>query len=174
MDFHFEAAVEVSFAEDLSYTDVAPLLDALSETAIFRVRTSRVGWSGPAAGGPELGLIITAAGAVGASAFAKTFCEELAKDVYRGVRAGINAAARRLRSKAEPRAVVPLVIEVGAIRLCLGSLVQEEPAAGEWTDAWLIERLREAQAIVDASPDLAEADPPFRSIEVQTCDHWLR
>jgi hypothetical protein len=174
MEFDFDAAVDVQFAEDLSYTEVAPLLDAFAQTSIFNVRAGRVGWSGPAAGGPELGIVITAAAAVGASVFAKTFCEELAKDAYKGVRAAMNALVRRLRDKPAPRAVVPLVIEVGAIRFCLGSMVHEDPAPDEWTDEWLLARLAEAQAILDASPEPVDAERPFPTIDVPVCDHELR
>jgi hypothetical protein len=45
-----------------------------------------VAWSGPAAGGPEVGIILTAVLAAGgvtaAASFAKSFGEELGKDVY--------------------------------------------------------------------------------------------
>ena len=53
MEFDWDAAVEVAFAEDLTYADVSPILDAFAQTRVFTVRGSRVGWSGPAAGGPE-------------------------------------------------------------------------------------------------------------------------
>jgi hypothetical protein len=176
MDFDFEAAVDVGFAEDLSYSDMAPVLDAFGVTSVFRVNTSRVGWSGPAAGGPEIGIVLTAVAAVGGAAFAKTFCEELAKDAYKAVRSALIGIVRQLRER-DPetvRAVVPLSIRVGDVNICIGgSLHEPDHTDDEWTDEWLLERLRQAQAIVDAEfgrqyptdgPPIGPRDP---------CEHWL-
>src|SRR6266508_1247041 len=99
VEFDFEAAVDVAFAEDLNYHDMAPVLDAFGATGVFRVYGTRVGWSGPAGGGPEIGIILTAVLGVGAAAFAKTFCEELAKDSYKAVRAALVGVVGHLRNR---------------------------------------------------------------------------
>jgi hypothetical protein len=176
VEWNYEARVEVQFAEDLLHSDVAPLLDALSSTSVFEVRSSRVAWSGPAAGGPEVGLILAAVATIGGAAFAKTFCEELAKDAYGGVRSGVIRVVKRLRERRDRRAIVPLVIEVGTMRFCLGSHLEQLPDPREWTDEWLVERLREAQVIVDAAPSLTDPQPrePETIGPVGPCEHWLK
>ncbi len=176
-EWDFEAGVEVRFAEDLTFDEVSPLLDALAKTPIFTVRASRYGWSGPAAGGPEVGLVVVAVAAVGGAAFAKSFCEELGKDAYRAVRTAIISIAKRLRAR-EPearRAIVPLVIEVGNVRICFGSTLDEQLTSDEWSDEWLVERLRQAQAIVNVQSALgSEVAGILEGVETDPCEHWLR
>jgi hypothetical protein len=177
VEFDFDAAVEVAFAEDLTYDDMAPVLDAFGPTGVFRVNGTRVAWSGPAGGGPEIGIILTAVLGVGAAAFAKTFCEELAKDSYKAVRVALVGVIRHLRNR-DPetvRAVVPLSIHIGDVFVCIGgSLPEPDHPADEWTDEWLIERLREAQAIVDA--ELGRERPTTRQPigPSDPCEHWLK
>jgi hypothetical protein len=154
VEFDFDADVGVLFFEDLTYPEVAPLLDALAGAGVFRVRASRDGWSGPAAGGPEVGLIVTAALAVGAAAFAKTFAEELAKDSYKAVRAAIGRLARRLRERQaeQRRAVQAVVLDIAGLRFFLGHFLHDPADPDEWSEAWMVLRLRRAQAAIDALP----------------------
>lgn len=79
MDWNYDAAVELDFAEDLTYSDVAHLLDAFAATPIFSVRTKRDAWTGPMAEGPDWILLINVVLGAGGISFAKTICEELAK-----------------------------------------------------------------------------------------------
>jgi hypothetical protein len=181
MEFDFDASVEVRFAEDLTYEDVAPVLDGFARAGVFQVRASRVGWSGPAAGGPEIGIIVEAAVAavatVGAAAFTKSFCEELGKDSYKLVRTALLAAVDRLRSRnpEEVRAVVPLAIRIGNVEICIGgSLHEPGRLSDEWSDAWLVEHLKRAQKIVDAE---LGREPKKRDDEPvggkYPCSHWI-
>lgn len=175
MDFDYDTGVEIGFAEDLTYQDMAPLLDAFGATSVFRVQGSRVGWSGPAAGGPEVAIVLTAAAAVGGAAFAKGFCEELGKDTYKAVRSAMIAVVRRLRER-DPdklRAVVPLVIEVGDVSICIGGSLHEPSQPGDWTDEWLRERFRQAQAIVEAElgRERPTAGQPIGPRD--PCEHWV-
>jgi hypothetical protein len=173
-EFDFETAVEIRFFEDLTYRDVAPALDAFADTTVFNVRGNRDGWSGPAAGGPEIGLIITAIATVGGAAFVGSFFSELGKDAYRGVRAAILATVHRLRSRERRRAVVALAIHVQNVSVCFGSVLDEElrdeaAADDEWTDDWFVARLREAQTFVDRYG--SNRDEP---LDDRDCRHWLK
>jgi hypothetical protein len=167
-DFGLDAAVEVRFFEDLKYGDVAPVLDALADTSIFNVRATRDAWSGPAAGGPEVGLIVAAVGGIVAAGF----FGELGKDAYKGVRTAILAVVRRLheRRPEKRRAVVGLAIHVRDVSVCFGPILDREPLPEEWTDEWFVERLQEAQLIFDrrgfkeGAPDADNRD----------CDTWLK
>jgi hypothetical protein len=169
MSHDYTAAVALDFAEDLTYAEVAPVLDALAATAIFRVRASRVAWSGPAGGGPEVGLILTAIASGGAAVFAATFCSELAKDAYKGARAAVLAVVRSLRDRQpeDRRAVVGFSIRILTIEICVGPLLDDEPGPDDWTDEWLVERLLKAQAIVDQGGE-RRSDPGVG------CDHWVK
>ena len=177
MEFDYDAAVEVGFAEDLTYGEVAPLLDALSLTRAFTVRASRVGWSGPAAGGPEVGLVLEIAAGIGLGTFAKTFCEEFAKDAYREVRSALLTVVRRLRDKkpADRRAVVGLQITCIDVRVCIGPPLDAMPAPGDWTDEWLVDHLRAAQALIDDAAGLATLRAQQAEVTGPTgpCDYWL-
>jgi hypothetical protein len=178
MEFDHEAGVEVRFAEDLTYVEVAPLLDALAATPIFTVRATRVGWSGPAAGGPEVAVFLAAAAAAGAGVFLASFCAELGKDAYRGVRAAVGAVMKKLREREpeERRAVVPLVIVVGEVRICVGRMFHQDPAPDEWSDEWFLERLRRAQEIVDRAGSLTvkrSIPPGHTPDEFDPCEFWL-
>jgi hypothetical protein len=152
------AAVEVRHAEDLSHTDVTPLLEALTASGVWRVRSERVAWSGPAAGGIDVGLLVTTALAGGGLLFAKTFMEELARDAYAGVRSAIRGLAVALRDRAgkpsRVRASVPVAIEVGAVRFYFGSLLEHRGDPDEWSDPWFLQRLVAAQAIVEGVPEV--------------------
>jgi hypothetical protein len=177
MEFDFDAMVEVRFAEDLKYEDVAPLLDGFADAGVFNVRASRIAWSGPAAGGPEIGLIIEVAVAtvttLGVAAFTKSFCEELGKDTYRLARMALLGAVDRLRNRnpEEVRAVVPLSIHIGSVHVCIGGSLHEPRHPDEWTDDWLVARLQEAQRIVDAELGRERGDEPIGPDD--PCAHWL-
>lgn len=174
MELNYDAAVEVGFAEDLRHSDVAPLLDALADTPIFAVRSQRLASSGPAGGGPELGLVLTAVAAAGGIAFAKTFCEELSKDTYKAVRAAVIGVVRRLKARdpEEVRAIIPFTIRVGNVTIWIGGSLQEPESRSErWNDEWLLARLAEAQRIVEAEFDPAKDVPTVPDTEH---DHWLK
>ena len=155
MSTDFDTEIDVRIAEDLTHSDVAPLSDALAPAA-FRIRVTRHAWSGPAAGGPDIGLWITVSGAIAGGWFAKVFVEELAKDVYRSARAAVCSIARGLRARSPEsvRADIPLTIEAGALRFYFGSSLHDDPEAGEWTDEWFVLRLRRANAAIEAVPSL--------------------
>jgi hypothetical protein len=178
VDFDYEAEVEIGFAEDLTYGEVAGLLDAFAATRVFTVRASRVGWSGPAAGGPEIGLALEIAAGIGLGVFAKTFCEELAKDSYKAVRAALLALVSRLRDKdpEERRAVVGLQIVVGDVRVCIGPLLKAEPTSEDWTDEWLLERLRRTQEIVEDTAAVAALKAQEAEVvgPKNPCEYWLK
>lgn len=175
MEFDYEAAVEVAFAEDLSYADVAPILDAFAATPVFTVRGTRVGWSGPAAGGPEIGVILSAIATVGGAAFVGTFCAELAKDAYKGVRTAILGVVRHLRDQ-DPemrRAVVGLSIHVQQVKICIGPVLESEPTPHQWTDEWFVEQLLRAQAIIDERGGDARGRNPGIVGPEGDCEDWL-
>jgi hypothetical protein len=168
-EFDYAAAVEVRFFEDLTFRDVTPILDSFAETSIFNVRASRDGWSGPAAGGPEIGLIITAISAAGGAAFVASFFSELGKGVYKSVRAAILAAVRKVHDNNRRRAVIGLSIRVRNVSVCFGPLLERQRGEDEWTDDWFVKRLREAQALLDKY----DADPSEPSDD-RDCRHRLR
>jgi hypothetical protein len=175
MDFDYDAGVEVAFAEDLTYADVAPVLDAFSKTRVFTVRASRVGWSGPAAGGPEIGVILTAIAGVGGAAFVGAFCAELAKDTYKGVRSAILGVVRRLRDQdpEKRRAVVGLSIHVQQVKICIGPILESEPTSDQWTDEWFVERLLRAQAIINDRGGTPRVPDPELIGPEGDCEDWL-
>lgn len=174
MESDHTAEVEVGFAEDLSYSDVAPILDAFAATPIFTVRGKRVAWSGPAAGGPEVGIVLTAIATVGGGAYVATFCAELAKDTYKAVRAAIIGVVRGLRDQ-DPerrRAVVALSIRVQQVELCVGPLLEREPRTEEWTDEWFVDRLLRAQAIIEERGGKPRTPSDLTGPTWQ-CEEWL-
>jgi hypothetical protein len=169
--FDFETGVEVRFFEDLTYGDVAPILDAFARTSVFNVRGNRDGWSGPASAGPEIGLIITAIATAGGAAFLASFFAELGKDAYRGVRTAILTAVRKLRERPEEhrRAMIGLAIHVQSVSVCFGSLLENDAPDDEWTDEWFVQRLLEAQHLVDR-----HGADPSGALGDRDCRHRLK
>ncbi|MEX1173481.1 MAG: hypothetical protein WEG56_12820 [Chloroflexota bacterium] len=171
--FDQETGIELVFAEDLTFADVAPILDAFNEAAVFRVRADRSAWSGPASGGPEVAMILSTAAAVGGAAFVGTLCNELAKDVYKAARTGLLGAVRRLRAQDQRRAVVGLSIQDRHVRVCFGHALDDGASEDEWTDAWLVERLVIAQGLVDRAGTDERKKPEYVGPD-SDCDHWLK
>ncbi len=149
----YEAAVEVEFAEDLTYSDLSELLDRLGERA-HRVRADRSSWSGPMGDGIEVALVVAAALGIAGGAFVKTFAEELAKDAYAGFRKALIAVARRVKTNEYRRAQVAFKLEIGALSFYFDGSEGEEADAEAWTDEGLRARFAGAQKVVDQAPQV--------------------
>jgi hypothetical protein len=164
---NYDAEVEVRFSEDLAYGDVVPLLDALAATPIFTIRTRREAYSGPMGEGPDWILLISVVVGTGGAVFAKTFCEELAKDTYRAVRRAICDLGRRLRRRRpqDLRHQTPVAIEFGDLLIYLGTPLHIGAPEAEWTDEWLLGCLQRAQDIVDVDFDGSRKRPEHPSYE---------
>lgn len=161
MHYDYDAGVEVGFSEDLTYADAAQLLDALTESPIFTVRTHRAAWSGPMGEGVITAIeVVAVVVGVGVSAFVKAFFEELGKDAYARVRAAVRALAQRLRERGPEgtRADVVLMLQVGSLRFYVGSL-RQPPEREEWTEGWLVTRLARAHAVVATAPSVLVNQP---------------
>ncbi len=147
-----ESHVEVVFGDEVTYGDIAPLLDVLA-SKVFTVKTSRDAWRGPMGDGIEVGLVILTAAVLGGAAFTKRFCELLAEDAHAAFRRLLLGLVERLRGD-EYRPLVPFAISVGAIRFYFDGESTGEIAATrtDWTDERLTQRLFAAQRVVDEAP----------------------
>ena len=124
----------------------------------------------------RIGVVLTAVGGVAGAAFVASFCAELAKDAYKGVRSALLGVVRHLRDQdpEKRRAVVGLSIHVQEVKICIGPILESEPTPDQWTDEWFIERLLRAQAIIDARGGKARPhDPALTGPQGGDCEDWL-
>jgi len=143
-DYSYAADVAVSVCEPLTFTDLAPVLDAFTDDQYMNVRVDRMNSQPPMAGALDmvLGIAILYAG-IGGVEFVRKFAGMLAEDTYRAIRDRL----RRLRDTADQRAperVWTLTIRIGSHPFHF---------KGSMTDEQFKHRLRAAQAILDRSPD---------------------
>ena len=162
----YEAQVNVTACEPLSFEDLTPLLTALNEQ-FMTVKVRRDAHQPPMAGALDmvLGVAIVYAGIAGIE-FVRKFAGLLAEDAYKGLR----DLMRRMRDKADqvsPERIWTLTVQVGSHPFHF---------QGPMDDDEFKRRLKAAQAILDQSPHrLIEANEVPHEMEpgwYWRGDHW--
>ncbi|MGH2585703.1 MAG: hypothetical protein ACRDJE_12390 [Dehalococcoidia bacterium] len=103
--------IEVASGRSLPYPDLLPLLEELNKH-YTTVRASHTRIEPPAAGPPDIALVLTVIATVAAAEVAKGFFGELGKDAYSGFRRILLDLMKKGRRSDRDRLYVPLAIRI--------------------------------------------------------------
>ncbi|MEA2584927.1 MAG: hypothetical protein QOF33_3012 [Thermomicrobiales bacterium] len=131
-------AVESVF--DLSYSDLAPLLDELSKRHV-NVRVNIVNYGRPAGGPLDMFFLIMVGGSL---LYLKSFIESWAAEDAKALREKLLATLKKGRGTELRDGMFPLRMVVGGVRFYI-----RKPM----TDEEFVTRLTAAQAYIEAIPD---------------------
>ncbi|MGH2560444.1 MAG: hypothetical protein ACRDJH_15390 [Thermomicrobiales bacterium] len=145
MLFH-ESTVEIGVNDQITHEEVAPLLDALNERFMV-VRSTRINFQPPAAGGPEVALVLSVTAGVISTALLSSFFAEMGKDAYKAIRDEIGrflVKRRRDRGGGWTEPVEPFALVAGRLRFYFDSDISDEE---------LVERFNAARTFVESLLD---------------------